>query len=372
MTGEEPRKKRTFMRRYLPFWTLLLIILLSGGCRNKPEAGAAADHEVSSDREKYRIGLSFDSFVIERWTRDRDVFVSTAESLGAEVNVQNANGNVEEQIEQIRYFIKKKMDVIAVIAIDSGSLTDVINEARAAGIRVISYDRLILNAGTDLYISFDNRWVGELMGEALVKALPEGGKIFAIQGSESDNNVSQIREGLTKALEGTGVEIVYTAWCTNWLAELAFDHVNEALDEFGSVDGIMCGNDDLAGQAIRALAEHRLAGKVAVVAQDAELSACQRIMEGTQVMTVFKSVDEEAKAAALLAVALAAGEDITGPDSVLPVTGTINDGAFDVPAYCIEPVAVTAENMDREIIGSGFHRREDVYLNVGEPEEGES
>ncbi len=363
------RKRRA--RCLLPLWILLAAMLL-GGCAGKPETDSAKAPEKVPESRKYQIGLSFDSFVIERWTRDRDVFVSTAESLGADVNIQNANGIVEEQIAQIHYFIKKKMDVIVIIAIDGTALKEVIAEAKAVGIKVISYDRLILDAGTDLYISFDNRKVGWLMGEALKEALPDGGKLFAIHGSASDHNVTQIQEGLTQSLEGSDLEIIYSAYCNNWLAELAFDYVNEGLEKFGSVDGIMCGNDDLASQAIRALAEHRLAGKAAVVAQDAELSACQRIMEGTQVMTVFKSVDEEAKAAAELAVALASGTDITSADSPIVVTDTINDGSSEIPAYCIEPVAVTAKNMDSEIISSGFHRREDVYLNVEDPEEEET
>ena len=304
--------------------------------------------------------------MIERWLRDRDVFVSTAEDLNADVNVQNANGKVAEQIAQIEYFIKKKMDVIAIVAIDDKALTEVVRQAKEEGIKVVCYDRLIMDADTDLYISFDNRQVGTLMGEALKDALPEGGRIFAVYGSQSDNNVEQVNAGFASALEDSGLEIVYSSYCDNWLAELAFDAVNEGLKEAGPVNGIMCGNDDLASQAIRALAEQRLAGSVPVVAQDAELAACQRIMEGTQTMTVFKSVDEEARQAARLAVALGRGEDITAADAELPVTETISDGSSEIPYYRIEPVAVTRDNLDEVIIGSGFHRREDVYLNVAE------
>ncbi len=351
-------------RMVLPAAALLACLFLSGCARSRvqPETSKA----VTSDR--MQIGLSFDSFVIERWLRDRDVFVSTAESLGAEVNVQNANGDIQEQIAQIEYFIKKKMDVIVIVAIDGESLTEVVTKAKDAGIKVISYDRLIKDAGTDLYVSFDNEKVGALMGETLRKELPDGGRIFAIYGSRSDNNVSQITEGFTGSLEGSGIEIVYTTYCDNWLAELAFSGVEEGLQTAGEADGVMCGNDDLAGQAIRALAEHRLAGKVPVVAQDAELAACQRIMEGTQTMTVYKSVNDEASAAAVLAVALGNGEDITAQDAPLRVEQTIDDGSTQVPYYRIDPVAVNAENMDSVIIDSGFHRREDVYLNVPETE----
>ncbi len=346
---------------------ICMTFVLSGCSGNREESEASLVSAKESSGDQLKIGISFDSFVIERWLRDRDVFTATAQSLGAQVNVQNANGNVEEQISQIEYLIDKKMDVITIIAIDADALVDVVRQAREAGIKIVCYDRLIRNAGCDLYISFDNRMVGTLMGQALAKSLPEGGEIFQIQGSESDNNVAQIREGFEEALEDTGIKITYSTFCDNWLAELAFDAVVEGLKANGNhVDGIMCGNDDLAGQAIRALTEQKMAGEVPVVAQDAELSACQRIVEGTQTMTVYKSVDQEASAAAKLAVALGNGEDITDPSRPLSVTQTINDGSEEVPYYALEPVAVTKENLDKVIIDGGFHQREDVYLNVNE------
>ena len=322
---------------------LAAVLLFVSGCG---KAGEENDGQETNSEKKVQIGISFDSFVIERWIRDRDVFVSTAENLGAEVNVQNANGDVEQQISQIKYFIKNKEDVIVVIAIDGNALKEVVKEAKNSGIKVISYDRLLLNCGSDLYISFDN------------------GKVFAIYGSQNDNNVKMVQDGLKSVLDQAGIRIVYENYCTNWLAELAFDAVNEGLSQEPDIQGIMCGNDDLAGQAIRALSENFLAGEIAVVAQDAELSACQRIVEGTQTMTVYKPVDELASTAAKLAVALGKDKDITGMGAALRVRETIHDGSYEIPYYSIEPVAVTRENMDEVIIDSGFHLRDDVYLNV--------
>ena len=340
---------------------LAAVLLFVSGCG---KAGEENDGQETNSEKKVQIGISFDSFVIERWIRDRDVFVSTAENLGAEVNVQNANGDVEQQISQIKYFIKNKEDVIVVIAIDGNALKEVVKEAKNSGIKVISYDRLLLNCGSDLYISFDNEKVGELMGAALAEQVPEGGKVFAIYGSQNDNNVKMVQDGLKSVLDQAGIRIVYENYCTNWLAELACDAVNEGLSQEPDIQGIMCGNDDLAGQAIRALSENFLAGEIAVVAQDAELSACQRIVEGTQTMTVYKPVDELASTAAKLAVALGKDKDITGMGAALRVRETIHDGSYEIPYYSIEPVAVTRENMDEVIIDSGFHLRDDVYLNV--------
>lgn len=336
---------------------VLLCLLTSTGCQNSANLPNASEPETD---DRIRIGITFDSYIIERWIRDRDVFVATASDLGAEVNVQNANGNVDEQRSQIEYFIKKDMDVIVIIAVDCDTLGDEISKAKSAGIKVIAYDRLIRSADVDLYISFDNAEVGRLMGESLVKNLPAGGNIFAINGPTSDNNVLMIQEGFKQALDGSGLTIVYTDYCEGWKSDLAFTSVNKGLEETKDVVAVMCGNDDLATQAFRALAENRMADQVILVGQDADLAACQRIVEGTQAMTVYKPVDDLAKVAAEYAVRLAKGEQ-------LDTTQTIYDGKQNVPYYALAPIAVTNENIDAVIIDSGFHLREDVYLNVKTP-----
>ena len=369
------------IRKYKKIIWLLIIftgLLFLSGC-SRDDAGNQQSEIVKE--EKLQIGMSFDSFVIERWLRDRDLFDMTARNLGAEVNVQVANGDSHEQISQIRYFIKKDMDVIVVIAADGELLSDVIKEAKEAGIRVISYDRLVMNADTDLYISFDNEMVGTLMAEAMVEALPDGGNIFAIYGSPTDYNVTQTQKGFLDVIENSNLNIVYSDYCDNWLAELAFDAVEEGLSTTPrNTVGVMCGNDDLASQAFRALAENRLAGKVVLVGQDADLLACQRIVEGTQTMTVYKQVELLAERAAEFACIMGyekmleekriSEEDI--PDVIdelkesmdMSELKTMHDGTYDVPYYSIAPIAVTKENMDETVIADNFHTAEDVYLNV--------
>jgi len=330
------------------------VILLSTGCSGSPKK---ADPQVKKPEDKIQIGITFDTFVVERWLRDRDVFVSTAEKNGAEVNVQNANGSVDDQIAQIRYFIQKKMDVIVIVAVDGEKLLSVVKSAKDAGIKVIAYDRLIMNADVDLYISFDNEEVGRLMAQSLVDNLPDGGNIFEICGPTSDNNVLMVDKGFQEVISQSKLKVVHQEYCDGWVAEQAFDAVNRGLAETTDVNGVMCGNDDLASQAFRALAESRLANQVFLVGQDADLAACQRIVEGTQLMTVYKPVANLAKEAAAFAVLLADGGTPEVPD-------TINDGTYDVPYESLDPVAVTRENIDKVIIDSGFHLREDVYLNV--------
>lgn len=346
------------MKMWRGKWLLMVILccVFMVGCR---EAVAQVDKEAGREEgdTPLQIGLSIDSFVIERWIRDRDVFVSTAKELGAEVNVQNANGDVNEQIEQIKYFIKKRMDVIVVVAGDSEALSDVMKKAKEAGIKTVSYDRLIKNAGSDIYISFDNEEVGRLMAKSLNQKIPEGGKVFMIQGPQTDNNVRLIRNGFDLEIN-KNLEVVYENNCDGWIAENAYNYAKEALEAHPDVKGIMCGNDDLATQVFRALSEDRLAGKVYLVGQDGDLMACQRIMEGTQTMTAFKYVEEEARLGAEYAVKLGRGEPLEG------VKKTIYDGTYEVPYLELSPVAVNKENMDDVIIKGGFHSKEDVYLNV--------
>ena len=121
----------------------------------------------------------------------------------------------------------------------------------------------------------------------------------------------------------------------------------------------MCGNDDIASQVIQILAENQIAGQVIVVGQDGDLAACQRIVEGTQYMTAFKSIEDLARQAAEYAVKMAEEGKISSD-----VTDTMNDGSYDIPAKVLEPVAVTRDNIDEVIIDGGFHRRDEVYLNI--------
>ncbi len=347
-------KRSGFYRLPAIILALIMSVISFAGCTVPDDK---QKNESQTDEKRLQIGMSFDSFVIERWQRDRDVFVATARDLGADVNVQSANGEIEEQISQIQYFIKKDVDAIVIVAIDAEALTDVILKAKKAGIPVICYDRLVKNANTDLYISFDNEKVGDLMGRSLYGKLGKNKRIIEVCGPESDNNVEQVAKGFEYQSRKNAARIIGTCHCEGWRSEIAYDYINANEELVKTADGIMCGNDALAGVVIRALSEMRLAGKVLVVGQDADLDACQRIVEGTQEMTVYKPVENFARTAAEYAVRIAGGEKIN--------TATrFNDGTYDVPFVKLQPVAVTKENMEETVIGGGYHLREDIYINV--------
>ncbi|MBO4904066.1 MAG: substrate-binding domain-containing protein [Lachnospiraceae bacterium] len=332
---------------------MILMTLMLSGCSSSAAGNVESPVQES---DKIQIGLSIDSLLIERWSRERDLFVSKAQELGAEVNVQNANGIVEDQIKQIRYFIDKKMDVIVVIAIDDTALKDVLADAKKEGIKIIAYDRLVRNANADLYLSVDNEKVGELMAVYIKKCIGNEGTIIQVKGSPTDYNVQMVQKGFERVLSTTDIRIDYAEFSEGWVAENGFTVTDEYLKTGKVPDAIMCGNDNLAANAIRALIEHRLGGKVCVVGQDADLEACQRIVEGMQYMTVYKPVEKLAIRAAERAVDMA-------NNVPLGLKDTFDDGTYEVPYEKLEPIAVTKENMD-EVITGKYHQKNEIYLNV--------
>lgn len=340
------------MKRYVSLLLVVAIILSLSGCgksntkKNNKKAG-----------DKIQIGFTMDTFVMERWERDRDIFLSKANELGAEVNIQSANGDIEEQKKQIRYFIEQGVDVIVIVPIDCQGLTEEVKAAKDAGIKVISYDRMIQNVSYDLYISFDNTMVGTLMGEALRSAKPRNKNVIMVSGPTTDSNVIMVDDGFRSVIKNDDYNIVDITYIENWKQNLAYDYVNSNIDKVKEASVIMCGNDALAGQVIVALLERGIADQYIVLGQDSDLDACQRIVEGTQYMTVYKPIDELATVGAESAVKLAKGEE-------LEYTSTLNNGTNEINYIGINPYLVTKENMDSVIIESGFHLKDEVYLNV--------
>jgi len=330
---------------------ILLTLLLLSGC---------TDYVEQEQQETIKIAFITETFVIERWQRDRDIFVARAKELGAQVLVKHTFEDSEDQIRVIEEMIRQDVDVIVIIPHDKDALTAVIKKAIDHGVRIIAYDRLIMNANIDLYISFDNFTVGKLMAEYLIKQIPEG-KFAVINGSPYDFNSSMLREGYMSVLSPLAasgeIEIHGEVWAEGWRAEKAYEFVNSLIAEGKEIDAVVAANDLLAEGAIKALSENRLAGKVAVSGQDTELAACQRIIEGTQHMSVYKPIGVLAKGAAEAAIMLARGE-------TPPSNATIDNGTFLISYMKYQPVAVTKRNMMDTVIRDGFHLFEDVYRNT--------
>jgi D-xylose transport system substrate-binding protein len=260
----------------------------------------------------------------------------------------------------IEEMIRQDVDVIVIIPHDKDALTAVVRKANDHGIGIIAYDRLIMNANIDLYISFDNFAVGRLMAEYLMKEVPAG-RYVIINGSPYDHNSFMLREGYMSALNpfvtSGDIELVGEVWAEGWRGEKAYEFVNLLIAEGKEINAIVAANDLLAEGAIKALSENRLAGIVPVSGQDTELAACQRIVEGTQHMSVYKPIGVLAKGAAEAAVMLARGE-------TPPSNDIIDNGTYTIPYMKYQPVAVTKHNMMDTIIRDGFHLLEDVYRNI--------
>lgn len=307
-----------------------------------------------------KIGLSMATLQEERWQRDRDFFSERIKQLGGEVIFQNANNNAKEQNRQVEHLIKQRIDVLVIVPHDLNQASLAVQMAKRSGVKVISYDRLIRNAPLDLYISFDSVKVGEYMAEYLVNKVPAGNYVI-INGPTTDNNCYLLDKGykniLGTYLKEKKIKIIFETWAEDWRPEAAYQDIQALLNERKNFQAVIAANDGLANAVIEALAEWRLAGKILVAGHDADLSGCQRIVEGTQLMTVYKPIKKLAYRAADLAMMLGAGKEIKTNSAP-----TFN-GKHPVPSETINPIPIDKDNIDL-IIKDNYHKKNEIYLNI--------
>jgi D-xylose transport system substrate-binding protein len=313
-----------------------------------------------ASKEKPVIGLSLDTLKEERWQRDRDTFIAEAKKLGATVVVQSANSDDTRQVRDVESLISRKVDVLVIVPHNGSAMTRAVKSANDAKIPVIAYDRLILNANIDYYLTFDNVKVGEAQGSFAAARLPRDrtARIVRIYGAPTDNNAKLFKQGqdniLTPLIKGGKIEVVHEDWALDWKPENAKKIMNAAITKAGrAIDGVVVSNDGTAGGAIQALIEEGLAGKVLVTGQDADLAACQRILRGTQSMTVYKPLKNLAALAARVAVDVAKGRKPA-------TTGTLDNGVKSVPSIFEKIVAVDKENLMSTVVADGFHKASDL------------
>lgn len=326
-----------------------------------PGSGCTAPHNDAYGKTgKVTIGFSMATLQEERWQRDMDLLTAKAKERGADVIVQNANNHAEDQISQVKYLLGKDIDILIIIPQDSEKAVEAVQLAREKGIKVICYDRLIKNANADFYVSFDNTRVGEYMASLMVSRVYTGNYII-INGAKTDNNSYMVNTGfkniLDKYLYDGSIKIVDEIWADDWRPEDAFKCVEKALRDGKKIQAVLAANDSLAGAAIEALSEKHLAGKVPVAGHDADISACQRIAEGTQMMTIYKPIDQLAEKTVDIALGLL-------KNNYYACNDYISDGEYDVPYEKVEPIVVTKDNLMDTVIKSGFHKLEDVYVNI--------
>lgn len=335
------------------FLVYFVLVSMLSGCSHPQEV------KIESKKEKkLLVGFSMATLKEDRWLRDREIFFAKAKQANFDVIVSNANNSAEKQYAQVAEMIQSGIDILVIVPHDSDKATDAVNLAKKAKIPVISYDRLCKNADVDAYVSFNNKKVGELQGEAILKAVPNGNLIL-LNGSEDDNNSKMFNEGLMSKLkpyiDNSKIKIVSETWVEDWRRETAYSFVSESLMvNKNKIDGIIAANDSLAWGAIDALSEVQMSGGIPVVGHDADLAACQRIIEGTQLLTVYKPIKNLVQETINTCIKLSQGEKVSSED-------IINDGTFNIPYIMIDIAPVTKENMDDTVIKDGFQLKEDVY-----------
>ena len=359
-------------------WALALAaagLLAAGACVNNQTqngAGAGANNAGGTAAGGYQrrtkkagepvyIGFSMDTLKEERWQRDKALVEARAKEVGAQISVQVANGDDAVQTKQCDNFITKGVDVLIVAPHNGEIAASIVEKAHAAGVPVISYDRLIRNSEPDLYVSHQVVRMGEMQGEYALKKVPKGNYVL-IGGAPTDNNAKLLRDGQMNALKAAvdrgDVKIISDQFAREWKAEEAQRLTEDALTRTkNDIQAVVASNDGTAGGAISALDSAGLTGKVLVTGQDAELIAVQRIAKGTQTMTIYKPIKPLADSAVDSAVKLARGEALNAPDK-------INNGKVDVPAILQEPQAVDKENLMATVVRDGYHKFEDVYKDV--------
>jgi D-xylose transport system substrate-binding protein len=241
-----------------------------------------------------------------------------------------------------------------------------VDAAKAANVKVISYDRLVPNSDVDLYVSFDRLEIGRMQAEYLVKLAPVGNYVL-IAGSPSAEDAKTLHDAQMSVLQPYvdrgDIKVVADGYTKDWLPSEAYLFMLKAIDSAQrKIAAVVASNDGLAGGAIQALSEHGLAGKVAVSGQDADLAAVISIAQGTQTMTVYKSVVNEGARAAEEAVRLAKGEKVHG-------NGTVSNGKIKVPAILLKPVAVTKDNIKTTVVKDGFQTLKSINQALSEDQQ---
>ncbi len=333
----------------------VLIALTFTSCQKK-DSTSNVKQPSPDPSQKITIGFSIDTLAIERWQRDMDVFINKVKELGADVIVQNAGNSIEEQNKQLLYLMDR-VNAIVVLPKDASSITESVQKIKARGIPVISYDRLTLNADIDLYMTIDSEKVGEYMASHMLRHTT-GKNWYCILGPEEDYNMTLIYEGIKRIVRDGPVKINHVFHTDNWNYDLSYQEMVRILKSDVFPDAIICGNDAVAASVIQAINRYYPDIHIPVCGQDADISACQYIVQGKQDFTIYKPIIRLAELAAECAVAMANNEPL--PTEGIRIS-KLNNGYADIKTVWLEPEYVDKYNLDKVVIESGFHSAASIY-----------
>jgi len=351
---------------------MLAIALVVAACGGDDDGGEAAPADQQAQTEEQAAGkvgvILPDAASSARWeTADRKFLGEAFEAAGVEYDIQNANGDKAKFATIADQMINEGVNVLMLVNLDSPSAATVINKAKQQGIPTIDYDRLTLGGGADYYVSFDNVAVGREIGKGLVSCMQangdDSGPVALLNGSPTDNNATLFKQGYEEEITGAGYEIAADQAVPDWdntKAGTIFEQMYTKAN--GNFVGVAAANDGLGGAVAAVLKRNGDTDKIPTTGQDATVEGLQRVLLGSQCVSVYKPIQEEAGAAAELAIALAKGDKAAADQAA---TGQTEDpeAGTQVPSVLLQPIGVTKDNVSKPI-EDGFVTAEDVCSNA--------
>jgi D-xylose transport system substrate-binding protein len=338
---------------------VLAIGLVAAGCGSSNDNNGGGGTS-SSNNKGGTIALLLPETKTARYeSQDKPHFEQKVKALcpNCKIIYSNADQDAAQQQQQAEAALTQGAKVLVLDAVDAASAGAIVQKAKAQKVPVISYDRLVTDAPVDYYISFDNVRVGQLQGQALAKKLKDDGKatgpIVMINGAPTDNNAKLFKQGATGALNSAGIKVLKSYDTPDWSPDKAQTEMQQAITAVGEsgFNGVYAANDGTAGGAIAAMKSAGInSAQRPTTGQDAELAAIQRILAGTQYMTVYKAIKPEAEQAAQMAVDLVNGRK---PPASL-VKDKVDNGQLQVPSVLLTPVTVTKDNVKDTIVKDAF------------------
>jgi putative multiple sugar transport system substrate-binding protein len=330
-------------------------------------------------QEKGTVGIAMPTKSSARWIDDGNNMVKQFEAAGYAVDLQYAEDDIPNQLAQIENMIVKGVDVLVIAAIDGTTLSNALENAAAADIKVIAYDRLIRDSGNvDYYATFDNFQVGVIQATSLVNGLkqrfpdekPWNVELFG--GSPDDNNAYFFYNGAMSVLQPMidavevavasgqmGMETVGTLRWDGAVAQSRMDNLLSAYYADKRVHGVLSPYD---GLSIGILSSLKGVGygsgdlKMPIVTgQDAEVQSVKSMLNGEQYSSVFKDTRELAKVTVGMVDAV-----LKGGEPEINDTTTYDNGVKVVPSYLLKPVEVDASNWEKILIDSGYYTMEQI------------
>jgi len=309
------------------------------------------------------VGVSWSNFQEERWKRDEAAMKAAIEKAGGKYISADAQGSNEKQVADIENLITRGAKVLIVLAWDADAVVPAVRAAKAEGIPVIAYDRLIQDKDV-FYLTFDNVEVGRMQARGVLAKKPAGNYVF-IKGSPTDPNADFLNKGqrevLDAAIKAGKIKIVGEQYTEGWAPEVAQRNMDQILTKNANkVDAVVASNDGTAGGVVAALRAQNLVG-IPVSGQDGDIAALNRVALGEQTVSVFKDARSLGESAGTIAVQLAKGKkakDVTG-------AVTWSDGTKKIPmtSLFLKPVPVTSDNLDY-VISGGWATKAQVCKGV--------